>query len=112
MYADDLEEARQAVSDRLLDIERLLASATQRDLWQEIHSLKGLGAAYGMTVIEGLSHALEQYLETAGASREGILAFLDRMNEASESDRLDDASYLASLLHTVSERLLGLRTAA
>ena len=80
MHADDLEEARLAVADRLSDLEAGLAQLSTNDLKQQVHSLKGLAAAYGLIVIESLCHGLEQRLES-GRDDAAVLADIKARDE-------------------------------
>lgn len=104
MYTEDLDEARLAVADRLTDIEAGLARLPTNDLKQQVHSLKGLAAAYGLIVIESLCHSLEQRLEN-GRDDTAVLAYIDRMNEAAEDDRMDDASAIPALEAEIARHL-------
>lgn len=104
MHADDLEEARLAVADRLTDLEAGLLQLSTNDLKQQVHSLKGLAAAYGLIVIESLCHALEQRLES-GRDDAAVLAYIDRMNDAAEDDRMDDASAIPALEAEIARHL-------
>ncbi|QCI80054.1 hypothetical protein E6W36_12680 [Hankyongella ginsenosidimutans] len=104
MHADDLEEARLAVADRLSDLEAGLAQLSTNDLKQQVHSLKGLAAAYGLIVIESLCHGLEQRL-ASGRDDAAVLAYIDRMNDAAEDDRMDDASVIPALEAEIARHL-------
>lgn len=104
MYADDLEEARLAVTDRLGDLEVGLSQLSTNDLKQQVHSLKGLAAAYGLVVIESLCHSLEQRLENARDDA-AVLAYIDRMNDAVEEDRMDDAGAIPAFEAEIARHL-------
>lgn len=107
LYQDELEEARTIFADRLEDIELGLDRMDLRVLRQEIHSLKGLAAAYGLSVVAGLAHALEQAL-TGGDGPDvfqvPVIAYLDRMGEALESPDPADPQLLAALLAAIGGR--------
>lgn len=103
MADEELNEARQALQDRIEDIETALATVSDRALKQQIHSLKGLAAAYGLVVVAGLAHALEQALAEAGR-QVPITAYLDRMNEALEASDPADPRLLGVLLGVIDAR--------
>jgi HPt (histidine-containing phosphotransfer) domain-containing protein len=104
VFEDDLQEARQCLTDRVADLEQSIYHLSPRTLFQEVHSIKGLAQAFGFRVAAGLLHALEDDLQRNGRSGP-LLAYLDRTQEAIESDTLDDPAYLELLLASVSARL-------
>jgi HPt (histidine-containing phosphotransfer) domain-containing protein len=72
------------LTDRIDDIEATFAKLTDRQLKQDIHSLKGLAAAYGQAVVAAIAHALENALAQDRRSTP-VTAYLDRMREALEA---------------------------
>jgi chemotaxis protein histidine kinase CheA len=100
----DLAEARQALTDQLLDLERRLMGLSNRQLMQGLHSLKGLAQAYGLRVVAGVLHEVES---EAGrnAPQAVLIAYLDRAHDALEADVQDDPAYLDQLLATAKARI-------
>jgi len=93
----DHEEAIQTLGDRLEDLARKVPGLSPDAQRREIHSLKGLAACYGYSVLAGLAHELESELAT-GCSAGRIGDYLESMAESLLSGRPCDMRYLDELL--------------
>ncbi len=95
------QEALDSIDDRLLQMNALLSDVSHERLnsvmavavlRQHAHSVKGLGASVGATIIKVLAHRLEDYLEAVevleGRAFGDCQVFLDRLSEALDG-RLD-----------------------
>lgn len=86
----DLLEGRGDWNNNLLEVKRI------------VHSIKGGGTTFGFPTVSMIAHALEDYLETAGAIERGEIEdaqfFIDRMREILDMGGNPDDETAAKLL--------------
>lgn len=103
MSDDDWQDAKQALGDRIDDLRTDYRHLPADELARQIHSLKGLAAAYGQRAIAGLIHALEDDLRTQGRATP-IASYLDMMDDMLDARRGADIAYLELMLATLHSR--------
>ncbi|MEX6722959.1 Hpt domain-containing protein [Parapedomonas caeni] len=103
MSDDDWQDAKQALGDRIDDLRADYRRLPVDELARQIHSLKGLSAAYGQRAIAGLIHALEDDLRTQGRATP-IASYLDMMDDMLDARRGADIAYLDLMLATLHSR--------
>lgn len=115
-FDEFLNEASDAAEDRVGEINALLAGAregddgddTRRKLLQGAHSLKSLGASFGIPVLRALAHRLEDYADSCTtldeASLADLQAIVDRIAAAIEGDLEADPAQVADIVRALPGR--------
>lgn len=103
MHEEELAVVRQEIADRLDQLSLELGRLSDREILQEVHSLKGLAQTFDLCTVAALAHSLEGEMGSFG--RAVAVPYLDHMHEALDLAPGEDPQALRLFLTSIRARL-------